>query len=119
MLLKSSWSFFNQKEETLKASHTKEKIITLFPSKLSFSLKSSSYLFSFFFFKRHKKHRKQSWYTFLFCLVSLRYLFFCLVSFLRKNNKQKIPTRKTKEARKKKRLIVTLLLFSLPWSSKK
>ena len=54
MLFVSFIEDFNQKEGILKASHTKEKITTLFPSKPSFSLKSSSYPFIFFFFKDTK-----------------------------------------------------------------
>ena len=55
--------------------------------------------------------KKQSWYPFLFCLVSLRYLFFCFYVVKTTKNKEqtttrktKATTRKTKEARKKKAL---------------
>ena len=86
----------------------KEKYSEVIPSSkekelLSFLLYAKLLSFS--------SHRKQSWYPFLFCLVSLRYLFFCLVSLLRKNNKEKIPTRKIKDIEKNTFVILKSLFI--------
>ena len=66
MLLTFKIEDFNGKEGTLKAEHT-----SVFPSKPSFRLKSSSYLFIFlsFPFKGYKKHRLKDTSCYLvFCM---------------------------------------------------